>query len=488
MSKSALIPIFTVLMLTSGASPLPIEAQSGQGPKMGPVHEVREAPRRVGKPIDGRFIVTLAPRSDPRGVAREHGVAPDYVYTSVLTGFAGTMSELRRSGLLRDNRVVRIEPDKEAVITATANSWGIDRVDQLSLPLDGAYNPPGSGQGVSVYVVDTGIRFDHAMFGGRAIRGVDVVNDGRNGADCNGHGTHVAGTIGGSSGYGIAPAATLVSARVLNCQGSGTVSGIIAALDWIAANGHRPAVVNMSLGGTASTSLDDAVNSLVASGIPAVVAAGNESTNACNSSPARAANALTVAATSSSDSRASFSNYGSCVDLFAPGVSIISASYSGTTTLAQMSGTSMASPHVAGRAALLLGADAAMTASAVNSAVISTATAVTISGASGSPSRIVYVGSAGTATPPPTTTTPPTGSTIALAAVLRLTSSYPRVVLSWSGATTSTVDVYRNGARVTATPNDGRWAQSLTARGTYRYKVCNAGSTTACSAEASVTY
>lgn len=222
---------------------------------------------------------------------------------------------------------------------------------------------------------------------------------GGNGSDCNGHGTHVAGTVGGGSGYGVAPEVTLASARVLDCEGSGSVSGIIYALDWIAGNARRPAVANMSLGGTASASLDDAVTRLISLGISTVVAAGNETADACNVSPARVPNALTIAATDKSDARASFSNYGSCVDLFAPGAGIVSAYHTSSTALAQMSGTSMAAPHVAGRAALLLGVDPSLDSAAVNEAVVSTATPTSITNALGSPNLVLFVGTA-TATAP----------------------------------------------------------------------------------------
>ncbi len=249
--------------LVAVASAAPAVAQVTERPSV-----VRHAHRGPSQLIPNRFIVTVAPRTDPGGVASAAGIRADRVYRRVLNGFVATLSELTQSRLLNDYRVVRIEQDRQVTMSVASKSWGLDRIDQRALPLNNTYNAPGTGTGVSVFVVDSGIRFDHTMFGGRALRGIDVVGDGYNGADCNGHGTHVAGTIGGGGGYGVAPDVTLVSARVLNCEGSGSVSGIIQALEWIGTNARRPAVVNMSLGGGASQSFDDAVNALVAGGIP----------------------------------------------------------------------------------------------------------------------------------------------------------------------------------------------------------------------------
>ena len=469
--------------LVTAASAAPAVAQVTDRPSV-----VRHAPRGASPVIPGRYIITLVPRTDPGAVAVAAGARADRVYRRVFNGFAASLSDVSWKRLLMDNRVMRIEQDRQVFMSVASKSWGVDRIDQRALPLNSSYTTIGTGLGVSAFVVDTGIRFDHTIFGGRAVRGIDVVGDGNNGADCNGHGTHVAGTIGGGSGYGVAPDVTLVSARVLNCQGSGSVSGIIYALDWIAANARRPAVVNMSLGGGASLSLDNAVNSLVASGIPTIVAAGNDNLDACKQSPARATSAVTVAASSNTDGRASFSNWGSCVELFAPGVSIASAYKNSPTSIALMSGTSMAAPHVAGRAALLLEANPTMTSSAVTSAILSTSTAGVIGNVLGSPNRLLYTGDAeGVVVPPPTKPPPATGSiTTTLSVRYSRLNGQPIVSVQWSGATSSNADIYRNGVRIAVTPNDGAYTDRPTGKGTYKYKVCNANSST-CSPEASVT-
>ena len=491
MRRSLVLSISALCAAGLAAVPGFSQSERSHGRSLGPPEHVRPAPRVSGRPIPGRFIITLAPRVDPRAVAAEAGVDPEFIYDTVLNGFAGQMSDFAHAKLRADNRVLRIEQDREAVITQAANSWGLDRVDQLALPLDGAYRATTSGRGVTVYVVDSGIRFDHLLFGGRAVRGIDVVNDGYNGSDCNGHGTHVAGTIGGGYGYGMAPGTTLVSARVLNCSGSGSMSGIIYALDWIAANARRPAVVNMSLGGAAVASLDDAVTRLVSSGIATVVAAGNEAADACSSSPARAPRALTVAASDQRDARASFSNYGSCVDLFAPGTAIISGYHTASNALAQMDGTSMAAPHVAGRAALLLEANPALTEPALSDAILSSSNSLTILDALGSPQRLLYLGAVTTTTPvvepapapaPSPVTTP---APISLSATSRYQWSGMKVTLTWSGATTQYVDIFRNGVRITRVSNSGAWSQQVN-RGSYVYRICEYKTSPRCSGDASV--
>ncbi|HSM34936.1 MAG TPA: S8 family peptidase [Longimicrobiales bacterium] len=302
-----------------------------------------------------RMIVLLERGVDPHGFAAQHALETDYVYSHAVNGLAGRIPEAAAAGLSNAPGVRAVVPDAQVTIAGDqiAPPWGLDRIDQRGADLDGVYGYDLSGAGVTAYVVDTGIRTTHQEFAGRARPGFDAF--GGDAGDCNGHGTHVAGTIGGTT-YGVAKDVDLVAVRVLDCAGSGTIAGVIAGLDWILAGGEL-GVVNMSLGSSGSQPFDEAVASLSSAGFTVVVAAGNSSTDACGMSPARAPSAVTVGATDVTDSRATFSNYGDCVDLFAPGVNVLSAHHAADDASAVLNGTSMASPHAAGAAALLMEAN-----------------------------------------------------------------------------------------------------------------------------------
>jgi len=355
----------------------------------------------VSEPIPGQYIVVLheeavSVKSDAaiRSIATSMlGKSADlrYTYTTALQGFtAAGVSEKQAETLSSDSRVKFVEQDRtvHAYATQSGATWGLDRVDARS-GTDGDYNYTATGAGVNAYIIDTGILPTHNDFGSRASTFYDAFNDGQNGVDCDGHGTHVAGTVGGSE-YGVAKDVTLYGVRVLDCSGGGTLSSVTNGADYVAQNHTKPAVANMSLGGGASSTIDNAVQGMINAGVTTVVAAGNSDTDACNQSPARVADAITVGSTTSSDSRSSFSNYGSCVDIFAPGSNITSAWYTSNSATNTISGTSMASPHVAGGAALFLEDNPGASPSQVTNALTSTATQGAISGVNGSPNLLLY--------------------------------------------------------------------------------------------------
>jgi subtilisin family serine protease len=390
MKKIAVFLAVTVLsLMIFVSSPTPSRAQKSR---------IHKTPNK----IENQYIVVLD--DAVVGEKGDYSIAPyiasemaanynakiKHVYNHAINGFAVKMSEAEAEALSLDFRVKFVEED--GVVTADATQtnppWGLDRIDQRNRPLSASYTYNWTGSGVRAYIIDTGIRTTHTQFGGRASNVFDAF--GGSGADCNGHGTHVAGTVGGST-YGVAKSSLLRGVRVLDCNGSGSTSGVIAGVDWVRQNRIAPAVANMSLGGGVSTALDTAVNNLHNAGVTIAVAAGNSNANACNSSPARAVNAITVGSTTSTDARSSFSNIGTCLDLFAPGSSILSAWFTSNTATATLSGTSMASPHVAGVAALYKQANPSASSTTIRNAIVNNATTGVVTNAgSGSPNRLLY--------------------------------------------------------------------------------------------------
>lgn len=530
--------------------------------------------RKSDRAIPGRYIVVLNeqeanPHEAALALTFAYGGSARHVYTNALKGFSVELPEAAAIAMSRNPRVRYVEEDGEISLVATQTNatWGLDRIDQRDLPLNGTYNFNFTGAGITAYIVDTGIRATHSEFGNRVNVGAGFtsINDGRGTSDCNGHGTHVAGTVGGTT-FGVAKGVTLVPVRVLNCNGSGTTSGVIAGIDYVTAHHQAgtPAVANMSLGGSASSSIDTAVNNSINDGVTYVVAAGNSNANACNFSPSRVANALTVGSTTMSDARSSFSNFGTCVDIFAPGSGITSAWSTSDTAINTISGTSMASPHVAGVAALVLEANPGASVSTVSSTIINNATLNKVTSAgSGSPNRLLFslIGSSGGNIPPVASFTfnctgltcsfngsgsvdsdgtiatfawtfgdgssgsgatinhtyaaggtftvtltvtdddgapgstsqnvsvSAPGGGITLSVVAFKQQGLQKADLTWSGATSTNVDVFRDGVIITTTANDGAHRDNIDRRGggSYTYRVCEAGTST-CSNQVTISF
>jgi serine protease len=487
------------------------------GAPKGPVHFVRAV-----TPIANRYIVVL--RDDAGFKAQDFDATQTQLvasyrasvvqsYRHALKGFVAEMSEADALALADDPMVAFVQEDGVVHMTTTQSgaTWGIDRIDQRTLPLSGTYTYNADGTGVSAYVIDTGIHITHTELGGRAHAGYSSISDGNGSDDCNGHGTHVSGTIGGTT-YGVAKNVQLYAVRVLDCSGSGSDSGVVAGVDWVTAHAQLPAVANMSLGGGASPALDTAVRNSIAAGVVYGVAAGNDNLDACSGSPSDVAEAITVGATGSSDSRASYSDWGTCVDIFAPGSNIKSSWGTSNTATNTISGTSMATPHVVGAAALYLSANPSATPAQVASALTGNASTGVGNRGSGSPDKLLYTGFIGGGTTPPPPPPPPPGGTVVLqsgtaAAVPTLSTGasqlYSIVVPAGSSSLTVTTsggsgdaDLYvKAGAAPTTTSYDKASEGSTTAEtatisspaaGTYYVLVSAYSSITGVSVKATV--
>ncbi|WP_405642333.1 S8 family peptidase [Streptomyces sp. NBC_00019] len=389
--RFAAITSLATAALVGGLTTLPAEAAPAEGKVL-----AADSPTA----IKDSYIVTLKKGSTGfkstsaagKNLVKEYGGAVKKTFGTALNGYSATLSAAEAKRLAADPAVASVEQNQRVHVDATQPSapWGLDRIDQAALPLSGTYTyPDTAGAGVTAYVIDTGVRITHAQISGRASYGYDAVDGDTTASDGNGHGTHVATTIAGST-YGVAKQAKIVAVRVLDNAGSGTTAGVVAGIDWVTANHSGPSVANMSLGGGASTALDTAVRNSIASGVTYAVAAGNSSANASSYSPARVTEAITVGATTSTDARASYSNYGSVLDIFAPGSSITAGWYTSDTATNTISGTSMATPHVAGAAAVYLAGHTSSTPAQVATALTGGATtnAVTSPG-TGSPNRLL---------------------------------------------------------------------------------------------------
>lgn len=379
--------------------------------------------QRSEQPVPNRFIVMLnddqegrlefAPQveAEAQFLSYVYGGQVRGVYSSAVKGYVAEMTPSEAEALSHDERVLVVEEDTAISISSTQLNapWNLDRIDQRSMPLNGGYEYSQNGAGAHVYILDTGIRISHQEFGGRASVAFDALTDGQNGLDCNGHGTHVAGTVAGST-FGVAKSVSIHSVRVLPCVGSGQISDLITGIDWITANRINPAVANISITAPGSSSvLESAVANSISSGVVYTIAAGNNQLNACNYTPARTPTAITVAATAEADDRALYSNYGPCVDLFAPGNAVESANHGSDTATRILSGTSMSAPLVAGIAAIYRAANPSANPAAVAQAINAATTSGVVTNIDGtSPNKLLYSWLVGGPSPTPTPTATPT--------------------------------------------------------------------------------
>ena len=473
MRKFAIATALVAGLAACSDAPLPVEPRG-----MAPPNPASFS-RSASAPIAGQYIVTF--RDDVADVDGEvarlstkHGGRVLRTYHSALKGMALQLTDAGVAALRTDPSVAYVEQDQtmSIVTTQAGATWGLDRIDQRAMPLDGSYTYNADGTGVTVYIVDTGINFTHTEYAGRASTGIDEVTAGGTATDCNGHGSHVSGTVGGTT-YGVAKNVKLVAVRVLDCNGSGSNSGVIAGIDWVTANRVRPAAANMSLGGGYSLTLNQAVDRAAAAGVTFAIAAGNSTADACNSSPASATTGITVGATDNTDAFASFSNFGTCVHINGPGVNITSAWIGSNTATNTISGTSMATPHVAGAAALYLQVNPTALPADVRAALKSNSTANVITGVpAGTPNQLLYSAfiTAAPSTAPPVARFTSSCSALTCSFDASSSSALPTATYGWtfgdatsgSGVTTSHGYTTAGSYSVTLTVTDANGTSSAT--------------------------